>query len=965
MTQRCPLALGVGLAVLICSVNTRAQDIPGGRPLTGEIRPQDRTPAAPVAIPGSPFGVLHIELPLPANLDNSAPRVLVRDTQGRVFYPVVSVQTREVIVQPPPPVIGRRGGLIDRVRSAVRGEPEKKQVATAISVFALFRGEEPVEMVLTGDVNQRLRIETASADNLYQQLLTLWWAEYTQTAAAAIAGDDFPNLVHKYLTTMLANRLGLPYVDLDPPDPKKEDLSQPLKTLALLAAIEPMREDILEDVLTASGIPEQASLPIPPEPVWEPRAAAPIAGEVAIEELAGRVPPECFYLRFGAFTNYLWFQDIAERFGGDIAQAVMLRGFNYEASARMERMLAAKLTTIAKMFGDKLISDMGVIGSDLYMKEGASVGVIFVSTNPQVLTAAINADRKAVAGKHADATIAEVLIAGKPVSLLSTPDNRIRSFFVSDGPYVFVSSSRTLVRRFLEVGAGDVSLATTPGFRAARSWMPTTNDYAVFAYFSPEFFHRLVSPQYQIELRRRLSAIAHLEIAEVAQQVAASEGLKEFGLDSLQAAGLLPKHFDQRGDQARSLRTNDSGWIDSLRGARGSFLPIADVEIQSVTPREAAGYAQIASFYQNEWRHMDPLLLGLRRFQTENPDVEQVTVEAYIAPFEAEKYGWIARQLGQPTPIQLQLPADDAVSVQLHVRGGNTLGIVNDDYHLFGGVKDMMPPDREDTEGLIRTLQALKAAPAYIGGWPKPGIVEQLPLGLGLARPDAAGFSRLLGGLWRWQNGEFSLLSFDRSIIEHAIPVLQPTETNDLAQARARVADLSGSQLAAWINRKWYQRGWQSSRGNAQLLDAVHQQLNVPGPDCLAVAEHLFDVRFQCPLGGELQFQPLPQGEGGWWQSSAWSRTVLDARGRPSPPADYSAPWIDWFRGGQVHVTQGPDSLSLVGSLNLELQPLSIDVSSAVPNGLPSMNFDLFGLPGKLFGSGQPSAPPQPAKKSF
>ncbi|MCA9133673.1 MAG: hypothetical protein KDA45_10980, partial [Planctomycetales bacterium] len=755
-------------------------------------------------------------------------------------------------------------------------------------------------------------------------------------------------------------------VDLDPPAEDGKELAQPLQTLSLLAAIEPLREQILEEVLTAPGDAAQtATLPVPPDPIWEPTILPANHADVDVEALAQRVPPECFYLRFGSFANYVWFQELAERFGGDIAQAVMLRGFNYEASARMERMLATKMTTLAKLFGDKLIGDMAVIGSDLYMTEGASLGVLFFATNPGLLNSSIGSDRKAALAQHPDATLSEVIIAGKPVSLLSTPDNRIRSFYVSDGPYIFVSTSRTLVRRFLEVGGGDTSLADTPAFRWARTWMPNANQYAVFGYLSPDFFHRLVSPQYQIELRRRLRAIAQLEIAQVAQQVATAEGMSDFDLPSLQAAGLLPPWFDQRPDGAQTLRS-DQRWIDSLRGGRGSFLPIADVELQGVSVAEAQEYEKIANFYRTQWGRMDPMLVGLRRFRGEDPRAEQVALEAYVAPFEPDKYGWIARQLGPPTPVELQLPADDAASLQLHLKGANVLGIVSQDYHLFAGVKDMFPPDAEDTKGLIKTLQALRATPGYLGAWPMPGIIEQLPLGLGLARPDYAGFSRMIGGLWRWTNGSFSLLSFDRSIIENAIPQLQPLAAPDLAQARLRVADLTGSQLSSWINRKWYERGWRASHGNARLLDAMHQQLKVPGEECLDVAQRLFDVRLQCPVGGQYQFQPLPgTAAGGWWESTAWPAMVRDAKGRPSPPATYSAPWIGWFRGGRAHLTQGAESLSLVGSLELELQPLAAQATPATPDMIPAMDFDLFSLPMKLFGNSEGRAEDKPQRKSF
>ena len=480
--------------------------------------------------------------------------------------------------------------------------------------------------------------------------------------------------------------------------------------------------------------------------------------------------------------------------------------------------------------------------------------------------------------------------------------------------------------------------------------MPEESNYAVFGYFSPDFFHRLVSPQYQIELRRRLGAVAHLEIAEAASMAAASEGLADVGIEDLRLAGFVPTWFDDRADGSLVLRDGDR-WIDSTRGARGSFLPIADVEITHVTEAEADRYARIANFYQGEWRHMDPMLIGLRRFQVEGqPNREQVAFEGYLAPFDAGKYGWVAQQLAGPSNVEMQLPADDAISVQLHVQGTPSPATPLGDYHLFGGIKDMLPPDPEDAQGLIRTLQALRAAPAYIGAWPKPGLIEQLPLGLGLARPDYAGFSRMIGGLWRWQSADFSLLSFNRSILDQAIPQLGINTATDQAQVRVRVADLSGSQLAQWINKQWYQRGSRSSHGNALLLDTLHQQLKVPAQDCLGVSQSMLDVKLQCPLGGEFVFDSLPLGDGGWWTCTAWPKAILDADGNVSPPPDYNAPWIEWFRGCQVHLTQQPDSLAVVGTFELDLPPLRVQVEEEAPALLPPMNFDLFELPFKLFG---------------
>ncbi len=925
-------------------------------------RATNLTPA--LATVGEPFGVLTFEVPLPKELTSSELRLIVQEAQGRVFYPVVNIRKAAVTSEPRRAGIGRPGGLIDRVRSAIEASKEPELVPVSIRIAGLFLGDEPLDLQLSGDVSQQIQIvpKLASAEE-QRGRLSQWWQLYTTTATELIQQQDFPKLVHKYLVSMLSDRLGLPHVDIDPPDPNKQPLSKPLETLALLAAIEPLRDQILEDVLTYESDPTPANEPVPVEPTWDTTIIPQLGHEAEVEDIARRVPPECFYARFGMFSNFVWFQGLSERFGGDIGQAVMLRGFKANVQARMEQMLAAKMTTLAKMFGDSVISDMAVIGSDLYMKEGAALGVIFKARNPSLLSAGLDADRKAVASRNADAEIEELQIANRQVRFLSTPDNRIRSFYVADGDYVFITSSRHLMQRFLEVGTDGNSLATTPEFQWTRNWMSAANDYAIFAYFSPDFFHRLVSPQYQIELNRRLEAIAHLEIAQLASQAALAEGLPADSISQLKQAGLLPAWFDRRADGSQTLRF-DGRWIDSTRGSRGSFLPIPDVQLLGVTSTESLSFTRTASYYQEEWGHMDPVVFGVRRFQGDAPELEKVAFEGYLAPFEADKYGWIAQQLGVPTPVEITMPADDAISFQANVRGSAILG--TDDYHLFGGIKDMTPPDPNGNLGFIKILQFLQSAPAYVGGWPKPGLIDQLPLGIGraLSQPDVNGYSRMLGGLWRWQDGAFSVLSFNRSILDSAVPQLSALEAGDLAQARLQVAALEGGQLADWINAFWYERGWLASHANTRLLDAVHQQLKVPAENCLEVTQQLLDLELQCPLGGTYEFRASPTVQTGWWESTAWSQASRDRAGSPQPPPSYTAPWIEWFRGARVHVTQQPTSLSVIGEVNLELPPLPFTLDAGMPMVLPQMNFDLFSLPGQLFG-GQAEKKEEPTRKKF
>ena len=83
-------------------------------------------------------------------------------------------------------------------------------------------------------------------------------------------------------------------------------------------------------------------------------------------------------------------------------------------------------------------------------------------------------------------------------------------------------------------------------------------------------------------------------------------------------------------------------------------------------------------------------------------------------------------------------------------------------------------------------------------------------------------------------------------------------------------------------------------------------------------------------------------------------------------PPDYEAPWLRWFRGIQLHLTQFPDRLAVVGTLDTHRQPLPPEAKEADQKvALPSMNFDLFQLPFKMFGGKEEAQPAKPQSRKF
>lgn len=868
------------------------------------------------ALSGQPYGVATIEVPLDVPVAAaSLPPIQAISDGGVILYPFsedVRVKAPRASDLPVPPagqgrLLGRLGSLIREIASP----NEDVQQTVARRIMFLFTGDQPFRIRLfDGQVDYGTFQITPVADPAARQVsIGKWWAGYTAAAKAQIDSADYPPLVEDYLVAMLSRRLGLPlpawYADTQDED------DQLTSTLKLIAGAEGAGEAIFRR--QAAGLVDGnplATMSVPAGPRWSPLFQRAGLADVAVEPMATRVPPECFYIRYGSFANYDWFSSLSAQYGGDISRMVTLRGFETKTTAKIEDQLHLKTTELSRMLAPSVIEDQAIIGRDLFMGDGATIGVLFKAKNQFLLSTSLSNDRSGLARKDDEVSLVDLKIADRGVTLLSSADNRVRSFMVADDGFILVTNSRAMVERFLQVSDSKQSLAASPSFRLARQLMPLERNDTVFAYFSPEMLRGLIAPQNLIELRRRLVAkaeIAQLHLARLAaqQESGASEN---FGVDDLIGTGFLPASFGARGDRSGAVSVGDEV-IDTLRGGRGNFIPIADVQIDGVTADEAQWYGSIARVYEQEFPTIDPIMLGLQREQIPAvPGAERITVHAEIAPWEPEKYGQWAQQLGPPTDIVMQFAPDDIVAVQAHVASPQ----LGPPTHLFVAIKDMMPPDPDNFDGILNIYRSLRGMPGYVGAWPQPGALDRLPLGIGVGQPIGPGMNRLLGGVYRYSDGQFSLLSFQPEVINAALPHLIAGQAPDRAQLRGQVGNLQGSQLEGWVNNQLYQRASQSSLAGARFLSLIGRQLSIPPDRTAEVAEQVLGVKLQCPLGGDYQWASQP----GRWTSTAWGGQLP----APEAPLDYVAPPMQWFRGSQATVTQYQDRLVADAIIDVQRQ---------------------------------------------
>jgi hypothetical protein len=842
----------------------------------------------PQAVLGDGFGVARVSLPLPAEASSGLGSLKIIEASGRIRYPAL--------------VPGRAGEVLGEVLGA-----DGAELPSRLNVSFLFTGNEPLELTVFTPQPQQLRITPAPPrrPREYDRMLQRWWRDYNAVARRQQAEGDYPPVVETYLTSMLGQRFGL-----RPPLLTRVQESEPSELqnlLGLLFGVEDLRLAVMRETMAGGGgLGEAAKIPVPNPVEFQPPALPPDLPSVEVESIAMHVPVDCFYVRFGSFENYLWFDRLKDDYGGNLGQMVTLRGHDAGLDAKTQQQLALKQSELAEVMGPQIISDIALIGRDLYLREGAAIGMLFEAKNTDVLQASLTADRQTALQqwRQQGATLENVEIAGRQVSLLSTPDNQVRSYHAIDGNYHLVTTSRSMVESFFAAGAGEGALGASAEFQHARWRMPLDREDTIFAYLSSMFFRSLLSPQYQIELTRRLQSVTDMELLQMAKLAAAGEGPPVGSIDDLIAGGFLPPGFGRRGEQERPVSTDD-GYLDARRGLRGYYTPIPDVPLRAITPTEAKLYDRAARFLKSNWQQMDPLLLGVKRYALDQERMERVVIDANVSPIAEEKYGWVLSMLGPPVNVRIQSNPSDVLTMQMSLQGG-LLWPAIPAHQVFLGIQDLEPTIDPIPSGFLRTLKILQTTPGYLGAWPRMGLLDRLPF---LSQPpDAFGFSQLPLGLWRWQGRDFSVLSFHHGVLADAAEFLEPVPTQNPAQIQIRVSDLAGSRLAGWVSVLNHNQALRASHGNVELLNTLMQQLQISPPDALSMANDLLNTKLVCTLGGEYEFIESDQGD--HWRSTAWTGDGL-------PPEGYQAPLLEWFRGASLDLTRERDGLFLHAEIDM------------------------------------------------
>ncbi len=801
----------------------------------------------------------------------------ISDTDGRVLYPV---------------------RLVAAISDAKPNQPNFE-----VWHYFLFRGEEPLTLKSVDGEPVGVTIAPVQDANNHAEALKQWWKARGERRQQLTYFNGASPLIAEFSNAMLARRLSLPHRQA-PGGFYENDL------FGFLLGTESIREAIqAARLLTTADAPVQIPDQPLPEGVGIPHVPVPPIPEgVVIESLAQHVPAECFYLRCGSYSNFVWLRQTIDQWGSNFRDTFSRKSIDYRIQQRCEQQLSLRETELTRLFGDTVIKDIALIGFDSFVREGAAVGLLLESDKPAVLRAAIIQQRSATKEANSEVTEQTVEIAGRRVEFLSSPDHRVRSFFATDGNVVLVTNSRELVRRFYEAGAGKDALASLDEFRYARSQHSLTEPSTAFLHLSDNFFRNLLSPKYRAEMTRRALADVEIENMELARLAARAEAVKIESVDDVFRLGFLPAAAAKRPDGSKVVLSNGR-YIDSLRGARGFFIPVADMEITKLTLREVEAYAHFKRQYAQVWERVDPVTINITKQPiAERPGRERVVLQIRICPVARSRYGFVSNFFAPPQTKRLASIPGSLFELQARGKGPQFSA-----YCLFGAIDGEFPTEikagqivRGGLEQELKPLFFVTDNRQLVNDFIRPGKFED--------DRDYDTPQSWFG--WLRQTRDFTVLAGAKELLGHVAPNLKFEEAERPAQLRLRVADLSAAKAFARIRADSYLNDARISVGTAVLLNDLTQEFRLAPNDGLDVAERVLNGRVTCMLGGELKHAPAPEDFAHWRSSKL---TAGRMRSINAVPNDYRCRVLDWWHGLDLEFSITEQTLHV--RAELEIQP--------------------------------------------
>jgi hypothetical protein len=496
-----------------------------------------------------------------------------------------------------------------------------------------------------------------------------------------------------------------------------------------------------EGVPTDEQLPQdrQGPRPLGAQPTDVPRDSVPVSELVGPtikshpwrEMLAGRkpevtglalqVPADFYFVSFRSVNKLIDAADLTNLWGAHLLNQANRDAKTQLVNDRLREQLAVDVNPALRPFYDAVVDEVAIVGSDLFVRTGSDVTVLFHAKQPAVLRAQMDQFlTNAALRDGAVRTSGQYL--GVEYEHVATPDRRIHVYSAYPAPELHVrSNSRAALERVLESITGRdaggepvVRLGETDEFRYVRTLMPQgAAEEDGLIYLSDPFVRKLMGPKLRLTERRRMVCYNHLRmIGHAGLMHRTQTGRMATSLADLAEADCAPGVYGQGKftcpeHGAYTLAADGLTGVCSRHGYASYLTPCLEVENTHVDEAEAEAYRQFLQEYNSYWRQFfDPIAIRLQITP------ERYRAETIVLPLiDNSIYTGLSLALGgEPEPLdELPVPRRNIFSFAVRLNKERILRESGLE-HLLETPPEEAVADARSTQSAIESLRELAVA---------------------------------------------------------------------------------------------------------------------------------------------------------------------------------------------------------------------------------------------------------------
>jgi hypothetical protein len=345
---------------------------------------------------------------------------------------------------------------------------------------------------------------------------------------------------------------------------------------------------------------------------WKEMLAA--LGKTAPDEpLAHVAPARFYYVRFASLSHLFRLLDEADTWITPVASMSSGIAQNQDLGKRYETQLGLQRSQIGRVLGPQVVTDLAVVGSDPYLREGSDLTFIFRTKNQTAFQAGLASALAGHVAAHGNQITQTIDHVGEKITITRSQDGEVKQHRADLGGFSLVSNSLGAIKAVIDTIKGrSPALVDAPDFRymmARDAGVPAD----VMAFMSDAFVAAVVGPRQKILEARRMFALSDLMApGNAALLYGWMRGRAPRGLEELADAGLLGK------DELKHVSGEAIAWTPGSQarsswGTVAALTPLVDLPaLDKVTATERDAYRLFANSYQHNWStYMDPACLRL------------------------------------------------------------------------------------------------------------------------------------------------------------------------------------------------------------------------------------------------------------------------------------------------------------------------------------------------------------------